>query len=305
MRRSATAPHNGFKPRLVIFAAMAMIVIDTAAALFPNFSTSLLVGPAAAQQADRVVPPAAIAGKMAPVDEAFVLFAASSSLAQIEGARLVLKSTKNAGVVEFAQRIVREHTDTLDRLRSVVSARGLELPAAATGRHADLVTKLAGVAPPDRDEAFIHRFGLDAHKEAIAVTERHVKEGRDPELKRYAEQTLQPLRDAHIRGSQACVCRGRPLGDGACPRLGPRRPSNRGRPMVSLCQLVPFVARRMDEPDGPLECPRRRSKRRCRPRAPRRSLAATICAIRAIPSPASGAARRAPVSTTCCRTDVE
>ncbi len=193
MRRSATAPHDGSKPRLVILAAMVMILIDTAAPLFPYHRTSLLVGLAVAQQADRVVPPAAIAGRMAPVDEAFALFAASSSLAQIEGARLVLKSTKDAGVVEFAQRIVRDHTDTIDRLRGVVSARGLELPAAATGRHADLVTKLAGVSPAERDEAFIRRFGLDAHKEAITLTERHVKEGQDPELKRYAEQTLQPL----------------------------------------------------------------------------------------------------------------
>jgi putative membrane protein len=195
MKRSATAPHNVSRPRLVILAAMAMIVIGNAVPLSPSVRTSLLVGVAAAQQTDRVVPPAAIAGRMAPVDEAFAFFAASSSLAQIEVARLVLKSTKNAGVVEFAQRIVREHTDTLDRLRSVVSSRGLELPAAATGRHADLVTKLAGVAPAERDEAFIHRLGLDAHKEAIALTERHVQEGQDPELKRYAEQTLQPLRD--------------------------------------------------------------------------------------------------------------
>ena len=69
-----------------------------------------------------------------------------------------------------------------------------ELPQAPTGRHADLVTKLAGVAPAERDDAFIHRFGIDAHKEAIALTERHVKEGRDPELRRYAEALLETLR---------------------------------------------------------------------------------------------------------------
>jgi putative membrane protein len=63
------------------------------------------------------------------------------------------------------------------------------------GRHADLVTKLAGVAPGERDDAFIRRFGLDAHKEAIALTERHATEGRDPELKRYAAEALDTLRE--------------------------------------------------------------------------------------------------------------
>jgi putative membrane protein len=155
----------------------------------------LVVGVAAAQQADRVVPPGAIAGRMAPVDEAFALFVASSSLAQMEGARIVLNSTKNADVRDFAQRIIRDHTEALDRLRGIGAQRGLELPAAPTGRHADLVTKLAGVAATERDDAFIHRFGLDAHKEAIALTERHVNEAREPELKRYAAQAVEMLRE--------------------------------------------------------------------------------------------------------------
>jgi putative membrane protein len=156
---------------------------------------SLLVGVAAAQQVDRVVPPAAIAGEMAPVDEAFALFAASSALAQLEGARLVLDTTRDTAMIEFAQRIVREHTAALEKLRVITAPRGVVLPQAATGRHADLVTKLAGVARGERDAAFIHRFGLDAHKEAIGLTERQVKEGRDPELRRYAGELLETLRE--------------------------------------------------------------------------------------------------------------
>jgi putative membrane protein len=57
------------------------------------------------------------------------------------------------------------------------------------------VTKLTGVAPAERDDAFIRRFGIDAHKELIALTERHVEEGRDPELRRYAGEALETLRE--------------------------------------------------------------------------------------------------------------
>jgi predicted outer membrane protein len=172
-----------------------MLVCGSGAPPANGVSGWSLVAHASAQQADRVVAPAAIAGRMAPVDEAFALFVASSSLAQMEGARLVLKTTKRADVSELAQRLLRDHTESLDRLRRIVAPRGLDLPQAATGRHADLVTKLAGVAPPERDEAFIQRFGLDAHKEAIALAERHVKEAQDAELKRYAEQALDVLRE--------------------------------------------------------------------------------------------------------------
>ena len=150
---------------------------------------------AQAQQADSVVPPAAISGAMEPVDEAFARFAASSALAAIEGARLVLKSSANPDVREYAQRIVREHGRSADELRRIVTPRGVSLPAAPTGRHADMVTKLSGTSASDRDDAFLQRFGLDAHKEAIALFERHTAEARDPQLKRYAEQTLPLLRE--------------------------------------------------------------------------------------------------------------
>src|SRR5829696_608069 len=57
-----------------------------------------VIAPAAAQTTDLVVPPAAMSGAMQPVDEAFALFAASSGLAEVEAARLVLKTVKSGEV---------------------------------------------------------------------------------------------------------------------------------------------------------------------------------------------------------------
>jgi putative membrane protein len=153
------------------------------------------VGNAVAQQADGVVPPAALSGAMQPVDQAFALFAASSGLAKIEGARLTLRSSKNADVRDYAQKLMREHARNGDELRRIVAPHGLSLPSAPTGRHADLVTKLSGVSAQDLDEAFLLRFGVDTHKETIALFERHVVEAKDPQLRRYAEQTLPMLRE--------------------------------------------------------------------------------------------------------------
>jgi putative membrane protein len=153
------------------------------------------VGNAAAQQADRVVPPTALSGAMQPVDRAFALFAASSGLAEIESARLTLRSSRNADVRDYALKLMREHARSGDELRRIVAPYGLSLPAAPTGRHADLVTKLSGVSVQDLDEAFLLRFGVDAHKETIALFERHIVEAKDPQLRRYAEQTLPMLRE--------------------------------------------------------------------------------------------------------------
>jgi putative membrane protein len=151
--------------------------------------------PIHAQQADLVVPPASMSGAMAPVDETFALTASSAGLAQIEGARLVLKKAQRSDVREFAEATLRAHSQALDELRRVGAARASKLPATPTGRHADMVTKLSGLAMPDVEDAFLQRFGVDAHKEMIALYERHAKEGQDPALRKHALTVLASLRE--------------------------------------------------------------------------------------------------------------
>jgi putative membrane protein len=163
-----------------------------------------LIAPAAAQTTDLVVPPSAISGAMQPVDEALALFAASSGLAEIEAARLVLKSPAGPDVRSYAERLAKEHSRSAEELRKIVAPKGLSLPTAPTGRHLDMVTKLSGVRPQDVGDAFLQRFGVDAHKEAIALFERHVIDGKDPQLKRYAEQSLATLRE-HMAAAQKLI----------------------------------------------------------------------------------------------------
>jgi putative membrane protein len=210
-------PVNQSRTRLNARAASAVCTVAAAAAFLAacdnreqqkpkvaGFEITGLIASASAQQVDRVVPPAAISGKLAPVDEAFALYAASSGLAEIEGAQLVLKSTKRNELRDYAERLVREHQKSLDSLRRIVAPRGLALPSASTGRHADMVTKLGGLSAADREEAFLTRFGIDAHKEILALFERQAEEGKEAQLKRYAQQTVPILRE-HMAAAQKLI----------------------------------------------------------------------------------------------------
>lgn len=163
-----------------------------------------IIAAASAQTTDLVVPPAAISGAMQPVDEAFALFAASSGLAEVEAARLVLKGNARPDIRSYAERIAKEHGRSIDELRRIVAPKGLNLPPGPTGRHLDMITKLSGVRPQDVGDAFVQRFGVDAHKEAISLFERHVIDGKDPQLRKYAEQTLAALRE-HMSTAQKLV----------------------------------------------------------------------------------------------------
>ena len=136
---------------------------------------------------------------MPPVDEAFALFAASRGLAEVAAARLVLKASPAPEIRGYAERIAQEHGRSVDELRKLAAAKGLNLPAGPTGRHLDMITKLSGVRPQELGEAFVRRFGIDAHKETIALFERHVTDGKDRDLKRYAEHGLAGLRTTRIQ----------------------------------------------------------------------------------------------------------
>src|SRR5687768_15420863 len=68
-----------------------------------------VIASAGAQTTDLVVPPTAVSGAMQPIDETFALFAASSGLAEVEAARLVLKSEKRSEIRAFAERMAKEH----------------------------------------------------------------------------------------------------------------------------------------------------------------------------------------------------
>jgi putative membrane protein len=187
----------------VVAAIAAMAACDTKQQK-PKVAAFDLIAPAAAQTTDLVVPPAAISGVMQPVDEAFALFAASSGLAEVEAARLVLKGSPRPEVRGYAERMAKEHGRSVEDLRKIVAPRGLTLPPGPTGRHLDMITKLSGVRPQDVGDAFLQRFGVDAHKEAIALFERHVIDGKDAQLRKFAEQSLPNLRE-HMSAAQKLV----------------------------------------------------------------------------------------------------
>src|SRR5687768_17614 len=87
-----------------VLAALALVAGCDQRQQKPKTSLSFYVIPSAgAQTTDLVVPPTAVSGAMQPIDETFALFAASSGLAEVEAARLVLKSEKRSEIRSYAE----------------------------------------------------------------------------------------------------------------------------------------------------------------------------------------------------------
>jgi putative membrane protein len=134
-------------------------------------------------------------------DQDFAMKAASSGLAEVEASRAVSEKTTSDGVREFAQRMVQDHGRVNQELIDLATAKQILLPTGAVGPHADALTQLTGAMGADSDRRYVQDFGIQAHKEAIALFERQAREGSDAELKAFAESKLPTLK-THLEHAQ-------------------------------------------------------------------------------------------------------
>lgn len=151
--------------------------------------------PATPTPAPGAAAPGAPAEPVAAAERSFVASAASSGLAEVEASRYIAEKTGNADLKSFARQMEREHTSANDELMRIAGTKGLTVPTSVDGEERGLLDKLRNSSSDQSDRNFIQDFGVDAHKKAIQLYETQARDGRDPELRAFAERTLPRLRE--------------------------------------------------------------------------------------------------------------
>jgi putative membrane protein len=147
-----------------------------------------LVFPAPAQQEKREQPFS---------DQRFVMLASADGLAEVNLAKLAMKHAFSEDVKMFARCMLDDHTKANKELIRLADSKGIR-PAAEMGKmHRSLADKLATLNGANFDKEYMKHM-LNDHKEAIALFDREAKQGQDPELKRFAADTLPILRE-HLK----------------------------------------------------------------------------------------------------------
>ena len=126
-------------------------------------------------------------------DEQFIKEQIVGNYNEIALARLATKKSADKEIKTIAQQLVKDHTGALDKLKSMASAKKLEVtssPAAdATAMVSTLDTKQAAAFDKAWTEAL-----LEKHKSSIAKYEAEAKTVSDADLKAFVNQTLPKLR---------------------------------------------------------------------------------------------------------------
>ncbi|WDF55672.1 DUF4142 domain-containing protein [Mucilaginibacter sp. KACC 22063] len=125
----------------------------------------------------------------------FITKASIGNLQEVAAGKLAAQKAQNTQVKSFGTRMVTDHTTAQNKLLQIIKSSGLKLPPAATGNTVpdDMLVKATGST---FDKMYVHMMVPD-HRKTVLLFQTYAINGKDPQLKAFAQQTL-PILKQHL-----------------------------------------------------------------------------------------------------------
>lgn len=137
----------------------------------------------------------AAAQVMTPAE--YVATAGASDLYEITSSKVVLQTTQDPKIRDFAQMMVTDHMkSTADVKVAATRSRVRAMPPKLTPAQTELVTQLRAEQGPARDARYVAQQRA-SHNQALAVQQAYAAGGTAPALKTVASNTV-PVVSHHI-----------------------------------------------------------------------------------------------------------
>jgi putative membrane protein len=150
-----------------------------------------------ANSADRSSMSSSSKGNVADADKKFMLEAARAGHAEVEAGKLASSKGSSDAVKKFGQQMADDHGKNNDELSQIAKSKGLTLPDTPDAPHRQVIKKLQGTSGSDFDTQYAKQAGVKDHEAAKKLFSNEAKNGRDPDVKAFAEKTL-PTIDHHL-----------------------------------------------------------------------------------------------------------
>ena len=126
-------------------------------------------------------------------DQNFLLQASESGGFEVASARLAVERARRPAVRAYAQRLLDAHTAQTQRLTTLAGQKGVSLPGGLEPVQERAFADLRDTTG-NFDQAFV-TAQIASHQRAIATFQAEADNGRDPDLKGFAQQGLPDLRN--------------------------------------------------------------------------------------------------------------
>lgn len=131
------------------------------------------------------------------VDQHFVRMAGAAGLAEVNVGNLAMRMASGQDARRFAQKLVADHSKANEELIRIANRKNLRLPERMDQKHQDAAKKLTSLQGEKFDTEFA-RGQVKDHEEAIKLFEREAKDGKDEDLKAFADKHLPHLKE-HLK----------------------------------------------------------------------------------------------------------
>lgn len=134
-------------------------------------------------------------------DQHFMKEAAQGGMAEEELGQLAAEKASSPDVKDFAQRMVKDHSQANEQLKQLASQKGVTLPTSLSAKDQATKDKLSKLSGEAFDQAYMSDMRKD-HKTDIAAFQKESASGKDPDVKQFASQTLPTLKD-HLKQAES------------------------------------------------------------------------------------------------------
>ncbi len=129
-------------------------------------------------------------------DSNFAMKAAMGGMEEVQLGQLAQQNAMSQRVKDFGAMMVKDHTAAGDKLKSIVSPKGIMLPDSLSGGMKRDYDKLSKKKGNDFDKSYMSMM-LDDHKTDIKDFQKAGANCKDPDLKSFALNTL-PTLQTHL-----------------------------------------------------------------------------------------------------------
>ena len=122
----------------------------------------------------------------------FVNQAATSGMFEIQSSELALDKSRDDRVREFAQHMVKDHTEASQKLKT--AAGSMTMPTSLDPEHAKMLQQLQQASGNDFTRNYV-QMQFEGHQKAVTLFDGFAQNGDNPQLKQFAQETAPTLRN--------------------------------------------------------------------------------------------------------------
>lgn len=138
--------------------------------------------------------------RLTAADKRFLDKAAEGGKAEVELGQLAVQKAASEDVKKFGQRMVDDHTRANQKLQEVAEQKGIKLPDKLDAKDQATKARLEKLSGKQFDEAYMKDMVKD-HTKDVNEFQREANDGKDPDVKSFAQTTLPTLQD-HLKDAK-------------------------------------------------------------------------------------------------------